>query len=397
MRILFLSPRQAWPAVSGAKLRELYFARALASAADLTCLYFSEPAFADHAKPDFLPRAIGVPRPRAYTPAKVASGLFGRWPLPVVNYTAETMEAAIASAVASNRFDLIHLDAVQLAGYVPFLNKLMPGIPVVYDWHNIESELMDRFAANNGITPKGWYARFTAERLRKLERWILNTGHGHIVCSEREREQLRRIAPSTRVEAIDNGVDTAFFHDTAQACGPRTRLLFVGSMSYHANIEAALWFGREIWPAIHSACPNLRLTLAGSNPPPSVKDLARIPGTEVTGTVPDVRPFYAEAFAAIAPIRTAGGTRLKILEAMAAGVPVISTALGAEGLAIVPGKDLMIADTPGEWVNAVVSLSDQTVWKSLTRAGHTLTRTRYDWGTLGDRLCETYRIWLASK
>src|SRR3954453_16440947 len=99
MRILFLSPRQAWPAVSGAKLRELYFARALASAADLTCLYFSEPAFADHAKPDFLPRAIGVPRPRAYTPAKVASGLFGRWPLPVVNYTAETMEAAIASAV----------------------------------------------------------------------------------------------------------------------------------------------------------------------------------------------------------------------------------------------------------------------------------------------------------
>src|SRR3954452_20502842 len=135
MRILFLSPRQAWPPVSGAKLRELYFARALASAADLTYLYFPEPAVADHLKPEFVKDAISVPRPRPYTPAKVVAGLCGKWPLPVVNYTAETMRAAISSSAASKQFDLIHLDAVQLAGYAPYLNSVLPGVPVGYDWH----------------------------------------------------------------------------------------------------------------------------------------------------------------------------------------------------------------------------------------------------------------------
>lgn len=395
MRILFLSPRQAWPPVSGAKLRELYFARALASAADLTYIYFSEPEVRDHTKPEFLNRVIGVPRPHAYTPGKVVAGLVGRWPLPVVNYTAAEMQAAISSVAANRSFDLVHLDAVQLAGYVPFLNSVMPGVPIVYDWHNIESELMYRYAANNGLSPRGWYARFTARRLRQLERWILTTGHGHVVCSEREREQLLRIVPQIRVEAIDNGVDTAFFADSRPDTAVRSRLLFVGSMSYHANIEAAAWFTRDIWPAVHQAFPALRLTLVGSNPAPAVKDLSRIAGVEVTGTVPDVRPFYKEAFAAIAPLRTAAGTRLKILEAMAAGVPVISTALGAEGLVVSPGKDLLIAETSDDWITAVRSISDQEVWRRLTESGYNLTRTRYDWNALGDRLCQTYRLWLA--
>src|SRR3982751_5378901 len=166
MRILFLSPRQAWPPVSGAKLRELYFAKALAADSDLTYLYFSEPGAANHPAPEFLGNPIAVPKPKAYTPARMIAGIFGRWPLPVVNYTAQAMKQAIASAVAKQSFDLIHLDAVQMAGYVPYLNSVLPGVPVVYDWHNIESELMERFAASNGLGPKGWYARFTAKRLR---------------------------------------------------------------------------------------------------------------------------------------------------------------------------------------------------------------------------------------
>lgn len=394
MKILFLSPRQAWPPVSGAKLREFYFARALASEADLHYLYFPEAAGADYPRPEFLGDVTAVSRPRAYTPGKVIAGVFGRWPLPVVNYTSGSMRNAISAAASKHRFDLIHLDAVQLAGYAPFLNTVLPGVPVVYDWHNIESELMERYAANSRSIARALYARFTATRLRSLERWILQTGAGHVVCSERERQQLLAARPAARVDAIDNGVDTAFFRETGTSAAPRHRLVFVGSMSYHANIEAAMWFARHVWPGIHEKFPALRLTLVGSSPAPAVKALAEITGVEVTGTVPDVRPFYAEAIAALAPLRTAGGTRLKILEAMAAGVPVISTALGSEGLAVAPERDFLLAEAPHEWTEAVRVLGDPLRWTRLAETGRNLVCTRYDWASLGRRLCTTYRMWV---
>src|SRR3982750_993087 len=126
MRILFLSPRQAWPPVSGAKLRELYFAKALAAESDLTYLYFSEPAAGGHPAPDFLHRPIGIEKPEAYTTRRVLAGLFGRWPLPVLNYPAAPIMQAISSAIAKQSFDLIHLDAIQMAGYVPYLNSVLP-------------------------------------------------------------------------------------------------------------------------------------------------------------------------------------------------------------------------------------------------------------------------------
>ena len=204
---------------------------------------------------------------------------------------------------------------LQLAGYVPFLDVQFPGVPVIYDWHNIESELMERYAANTPSLLKRIYAFLTARRMAGLERWILQTGFGHLVCSDRERLQLGRHNPGKRIEVIDNGVDLEFFNAIARTPGPRRRIVFVGSMSYHANIEAAVWLARSIWPLIHAEWPDLQLTLVGSRPAKEVLSLAEIPGVEVTGTVDDVRPFYSDAIAAVAPLRTAGGTRLKILEA----------------------------------------------------------------------------------
>jgi len=392
MRILYLSPRQAWPPVSGAGLRDYYFARALARYAQLTYIYFSETGGAEGLA--FCEEAIGIPRPKGYTPAKIVRGLFGRWPLPVVNYTSDDMKTAIIEAGRKRRFDLIHIDALQLAGYVPFLDVQLPGVPVIYDWHNIESELMERYAANTPSLLKRIYAFLTARRMAGLERWILQTGFGHLVCSDRERLQLRRQVPGKRIEVIDNGVDLEFFNAIAKTPGPRRRIVFVGSMSYHANIEAAVWLARNIWPLIHAEWPDLHLTLVGSRPAKEVLSLAEIPGVEVTGTVDDVRPFYSDAIAAVAPLRTAGGTRLKILEAMAARVPVISTTLGAEGLDVSPGKDILIADREQDWPRAVEWLRNEADWNSLAAAAYELVRARYGWDALGDRLYKTYESWL---
>ena len=400
MRILFLSPRQAHPPNSGAKLRDYYFARALALQAELTYLYFTDNTAspADEQAFSFSRKVVRVPKPKSYTTQKVLTGMFGRWPLPVVNYTSGLMQAAIMGVTEKQRFDLVHLDAVQLAGYTPLLQDRLPGVPIVYNWHNIESELMARYAANERSLPKRIYAKATARRLARLEQDLLRTAYGHVVCSNRERRQLLGIVPGSRVEVVDNGVDTEFFRKTA--CTPtdqRHRLLFVGSMSYHANIEAATWFSRQIWPQIHEAIPTLRLTLAGANPAPAVRALAELPGVEVTGTVPDVRPYYAEAFAAIAPIRTAGGTRLKILEAMAARVPVISTELGAEGLDVAPGHNILLADNENAWVPALQSLQHSKTWDRVADAGLDAAKEKYDWQALGRRLCDTYRRWIQAR
>jgi glycosyltransferase involved in cell wall biosynthesis len=167
-------------------------------------------------------------------------------------------------------------------------------------------------------------------------------------------------------------------------------------MSYHANIDAAVWFTHEVWPAIHRRFPDFKLTLVGSNPGPAVRAL-QSEAVEVTGTVPSVAPYYEDALAAIVPLRTGGGTRLKILEAMAAGVPVISTALGAEGLAVSPNENILIADRQESWIESLASLSsDQERWRSMAAAGRRLVESRYDWEVLGQGLFETYRAWLES-
>jgi glycosyltransferase involved in cell wall biosynthesis len=163
--------------------------------------------------------------------------------------------------------------------------------------------------------------------------------------------------------------------------------VFVGSMDYHANIDAALYFAKEAWPGIRMRRPDISLLIVGSRPVPEITALGKQDGITVTGTVEDVRPYYHGALASIVPLRVGGGTRLKVLEAMAAGTPVISTKLGAEGLSVTDGKELLIADSPAAMVDAVASLQDEsTLWGNLVANARKLVREQYDWSVIGDKL-----------
>jgi glycosyltransferase involved in cell wall biosynthesis len=341
----------------------------------------------------FCRRVVTVPKPRGYTPAKIARGFLGRWPLPVVNYTSPEMQAALAAILKQEQFDLIHLDSIHMAAYVPMLQKAT-GAPMVYDWHNIESEAMRRYSLHERSLLRSRYAALTASRLWTLEQRALRETSGHLVCSDRELVELQSRVPQARVAVIENGVDSGFFAASGDAAGDRRRIVFVGSMGYHANAEAAVYFARDIWPGISRRFPQWTFTIVGANPTPAVLALHGSNHVEVTGTVPDVRPFYREARAAIVPLRVGGGTRLKILEAMAAGVPVVSTTLGAEGLASSPAKDILIADREEEWVAHLDALSDGGLWSALSEAGRELIRARYDWEAIGGKLWQAYSEWL---
>lgn len=402
MRILFVSPRQCWPANGGAKLREYHLAKALGRCASLHYVFFAAPQGAPPTRTElpFCEQIYAAPPLRPYSAGKLIRGLVGRAPLPVINYSSPQMAELLQHAAAPGGFDVIHLESIHLAGYQPMLQRLQPNARIVYDWHNIESGLLRQYAARGPSALRRTYSSLTVSKLAAVEDQALASSFGHLVCSERERQELLRRAPQARIQVIENGVDPAQFPERSVS-PTRDRIVFVGLMNYHANVEAAVWFARRIWPAIRSRFPQLRLTLVGADPTPSVRDLARIEGVEVTGTVPEVAPYYAEAVAAVAPLLTGGGTRLKILEAMAAGVPVVSTAIGAEGLSVSPGQDILLApqDGPGcaeAWAAALSPVvSDDGLRSRLSSSGLALVRSRYDWEALGRQLTETYLAWVA--
>lgn len=342
----------------------------------------------------FCRRAIPIRAPRAYTPWKLSRGVWGPWPVTVANYTSPELIRAARELLRKERYDLVHVDGIHLAGCEIALRPELDSIPVFYDWHNIESELMENYSRQTISLVKRYYAALTARRLFAAEARILQTASGHVVCSERERAILQRREPGARVAVIENGVDKPAFDAAMKSSDPaRERIVFVGSFNYHANIEGVLWFAQSIWPAIRQRFPETKLTLVGSDPSPAVLALRDQPGIEVTGTVPDVRPYYGGAFAAVVPLLSGGGTRLKILEAMAAGVPVISTPKGAEGLLVSAGQNLLIADAAPQWVAALDRLRNQKERAQIVAAARECV-TAYDWENLGRKLFDTYRRWI---
>jgi polysaccharide biosynthesis protein PslH len=376
-------------------------ARALSRCAELTYVYFAEPGAQPLAANDlpFATHIVAVPMPPVYGPWNILRGIAGRWPLPVLNYTSPLMTSALSRLDATPGYDLVHLDSIHMIRYARSLGRILGRTPrVFYDWHNIESEAMRRYAESTPSRAKKIYANLTAVKLEALEREILAKGSGHIVCSEREKIQLQRIDPAARIAVIENGVDCGYFAELRRETGLR-RIVFVGKMDYYPNVEAVVAFAHKTWPMVREQLKDLTFTIAGANPTAAVQALAGIPGIEVTGTVPDVRPYYRDALAAVVPLRTGGGTRLKILEAMAAEVPVISTPLGAEGLMVRPGIDILISnlDDPASWVRRLVELAHSGEHRTqiATRALQ-LVQTRYDWNILGQGLIETYQAWTPS-
>jgi glycosyltransferase involved in cell wall biosynthesis len=233
--------------------------------------------------------------------------------------------------------------------------------------------------------------------MERVEKSILRSAFGHIVCSARERERLLPASPGARVTVVENGVDTAYFAEGASREVEGKRLVFIGAMDYVPNSEAAIHFATKIWPHIRSRIPGVELVIVGASPGPPVLALGNLPGVKVAGSVPDVRPYYRGALAAVVPLLSGGGTRLKILEAMAAGVPVISTPLGAECLDLVDCEHLMhaAAEAPEAWVECVQRLSDAPELRErLIETGLGLVRSRYDWGIAGAKLLATYERWL---
>ena len=331
-------------------------------------------------------RVISVRKERSYTAGKIVRGWIGPQPIPVLNYSCAAACAELHALLAATEFDTVQLVSVHLIEYLNLIRAVPRRPAVIMDWHNIESELMFRYAAQTSNWVRRAIARRTAVLLQGVERRAIDNCDGITVVSERERTQLRACHPNANVHVVRNGMDCASYSCPDRRTAAPETLLFVGSMDYYANVDAVTGFVREVWPELSKRNPGLTFVIAGSKPTAAVRALAS-DRVRVTGTVDDIRPFYRTATVVVVPLRVGGGTRLKILEAMAAGVPVVSTRLGAEGLTVEDGKTIRLADSAGEMVISIDRLLHHEVERAaLARAASALVRRTYDWNVIGREL-----------
>jgi polysaccharide biosynthesis protein PslH len=386
MRLLYFSPRDCWPLTTGARIRDYQLAKHLALRADVhyagLCAAGDSPA---KAPPDCGFEQSVLSREKAYSTANLLRGLAGPLPVTVLNYTSQRIKKDIARLLENGRFDSVQLEGVHLVEYVALIRKLSPQTRIVADWHNIESEIMWRYSETAGNPLRKLMALRTAPLIERAENRLLRTSDAHTVVSGRDREKLSSRYPGANITLVPNGVDVAYYSSVTQVEKPR-EILFVGSMDYHANVEAVTWFVSKVWPILKASIPDLAFRIVGRDPSAEVLALAA-PDVLVTGTVDDIRPFYARAAATVVPLRVGGGTRLKILESMAAGVPVVSTRLGAEGIDVSDGSDIVLADSPAELADGLQRVvTDRVLSERLKREGHALVVRLYDWCIAGEQL-----------
>jgi polysaccharide biosynthesis protein PslH len=284
---------------------------------------------------------------------QLAAGIFSPVPLAVSRFHPPGMAAFLEKLMARERFDRAVVDHLAPTAYFPDLPH------AVFFQHNVETVIWRRHVEHASDPLRRRYFQLQAQRMFEFERRV-SLAAGHIVAvSAADACQMCELFGVTRVSAIPTGVNLNYF----QPPNPRPTapveadLVFVGSMDWLPNVDGVLYFVREILPLIRRHRPGCSLAIVGRTPPPSITELAeRDPHIYVTGTVPDIRPYLWNSTVSIVPLRIGGGTRLKIYEAMAARIPVVSTTIGAEGLTIHPPDDIRIADTPQEYADRCLEL-----------------------------------------
>jgi glycosyltransferase involved in cell wall biosynthesis len=223
-------------------------------------------------------------------------------------------------------------------------------------------------------------------KLERFERKAFAWADAATAVSEAEAETIRSFAPDTQVSVIENGVDLEYFVPRP-LLSESTKLVFVGSLDWRPNQDAIKYFVGEILPILESMKLRIELDLVGRNPSAEITALGRRPGVNLIGHVKDVRPFVEQAAVYVVPLRIGGGTRLKILEALAMSKAVVSTGVGAEGLEITDGENIMLADTPELFAQKIaILLKDRELNLHLGRNGRKLVEDRYGWNQLAGRL-----------
>jgi polysaccharide biosynthesis protein PslH len=379
------TPSPTW----GAGTRIYQLARHLSADHEVTLLSYAEPSEMSQVAslPDFC-RDVRLVPTRSDGPiirrARQVRWTASRTPFHAREFHGARMQAALDALLAERRFDIIQVELLQMTCF-----RLRTDAKVVLDEHNVEYELLRRMNQGERSAVRRAHHRLEERKVRHFERHSWGRVDGVAVTSRREELLVRQDAPATPTAIVPNCVDLDYFSSNRDEA-EEGRLVFTGLLTYRPNLDAALHLVDDILPRVRQRHPSATLTIVGAGRDSDLHALRR-PGVTVTGWVSDVRPFLQRASVIVAPLRIGAGTRLKVVEGLAMAKPMVSTAIGCEGIDVRTGEHLLIADAPDDFADAVVLLlRDRALGRRLGDAGHRLARDHYSWNAAAEQLSGLY-------
>lgn len=316
----------------------------------------------------------------------VLKNLFEDDPLFWIRYRQNEMKNELEKMLRKTDYDAIHCEHLHMAGYLSNISHPFK----ILDAHQIETILLLRYVKQvRNIFKKNALLK-EAIKLKKWETKKISEFSAVLTVSRNEQEILKNMGSRMSVLA-PNGVDLDYFNfrekESDEPC-----IVFTGSLAWEPNVDAVLWYYKFILPFVKDVIPDVRFLVVGQNPPPEILALTRDKSITITGYVPDIRPFLAKGTVFAVPLRIGGGTRLKILQAFASGIPVLSTSIGAEGIEATPDKDIIIKDDIEGLIQSTISLlQDGGLRKRISQSARLLVETNYDWVLIRQIVADLYK------
>jgi len=387
MKILWVNPHFLHPTTKGGQIRTLEMLRHLNRWHEVHYVALENPAEPEGVKrsPEYCSKAYPIPhklppRGSASFAMQAAGNLIDPLPLAITRYRSEQMKQEVARLLAVGKFDRLVCDFLFPAPNIPDLRKAL------LFQHNVETTIWDRHLQTARSVPARAFFRIQRNRMARYEALACRESAHVVAVSSQDAERFRTMFQMKRVSEVPTGVDVPYFTPPAD-CKPglpdqlKPDLVFVGSMDWLPNIDGCNYFIREILPIIRQKRPETTVAIVGRSPGSGILEMARSDSKLfVSGTVPDIRPYLWESAVSIVPLRIGGGTRLKIFEAMAARVPIVSTTIGAEGLPVEHGRNVYLGDSPETFAQHCLELLDsETARKQMAQNAYEMVSSRFSW------------------
>ena len=391
MRILFLSPTVPFPLTDGGRIRVFNLLKQIAQRSEVTLLALKTQS-SDVESVVHLER-FGIRVHLVQQGGKLPSVSFGtllraflkKVPITVARYNVPAYRQKFRELVATETFDLVHYEMFHVAQF-----HTETHLPSLLSQQNVDTAIWRRLCQETA-NPLRKCLYWTQQRAFERYERLTHPQFDIVTCaSEIDRQTFQRTNAAGRFEIIPNGVDVEDYQP-AYGSEEEAHLIYIGSMDWYPNEDAVAFFADEVLPKIREKLPDVQFSAVGGNPSPRVQKLAARSHILVTGRVPEIKPYFARATVFVVPLRIGSGTRLKILEALAMGKAVVSTTVGAEGLNLVDGEEILIADEPIAFAEAVLRLlTDASLRRKIGENGRARVERDYDWRRIGEKLYRLY-------
>ncbi len=387
MNILFLTPQRPYPTFQGTTIRNFNLIAELAKRHTIHLLTFLEPD--QPADPGLLADLCAtietLPVPRRTTATRLRQMLTTRRPDMSWRLWSAEFAARLQTFLAAHPVDVVHVEGIEMAPYLPIVRQVIPAAKIIYDDHNAEWLLQWRNFTTDVKNPRRWiaaaYSLVQTLRLRRYERWVCRAADGVVAVSDADRAAIRALDSSLEIEVVPNGV--ALEKYDAPVTPIPFDMVFTGKMDYRPNIDAVLWFGQEVLPRILARRPESTFAIVGQRPHPRLDALRGNRAITITGFVDAVEPYIAGGAVYVAPFRVGGGTRLKLLQAMAMRKAIVATTVGAEGFGVTDGQEMRLVDDPAAMADTVLQLLDDPVARQkLGETARQFVADRFTWEAL---------------